>query len=370
MVYTTQEQRVDNPPPAASGAPPGDDSRGVSPVQAPPRRALLARAALGAVVVVAVVLLAAYAVVPAATVQPARIPRVGFLALGTAGLSGDVKPFQQGMSELGYVEGQNVVVEYRFADGKAERLPELAAELVSLDVDAIVATSSPAIRAAQQATRTIPIVMGISAEPVEQRFVTSLARPGGNITGLTSMSVELSGKRLEYLSEIVPRMARVAVLWDSTYPGKTLEVQELQHAAELLGLQLQLLEARTPADFEGAFEAARAGQAQAMLVLGTPTFHQNHARIAELAARDELPSMHETPHLVRNGGLVAYGPTNDDLFHRSAYFVDRILRGAAPNDLPVERPTRFYLAMNLQTAEALGLTVPRSLLVNAHEVVQ
>jgi putative tryptophan/tyrosine transport system substrate-binding protein len=241
---------------------------------------------------------------------------------------------------------------------------------VSLDVHVIVATSSPAIRAAQRATSTIPIVMGISAEPVEQGFVASLARPGGNITGLTSMSVELSGKRLEYLREMVPGMARVAVLWDSTYPGKTLELQELQHAAELLGLQLQLLEARTPADFEGAFEAAREGQAQAMLVQGTPTFHQSHARIAELAARDRLPSMHESPHLVHNGGLVAYGPTNDDLFHRSAYFVDRILRGAAPHDLPVERPTRFYLAINLQTADALGLTVPRSLLVNAHQLVQ
>jgi len=334
------------------------------------RRALLGRAGLAGLVLTTLVLVAVYLLLPAATAQPARIPRVGFLALGTAGLSGDVAPFQQGMSELGYVEDQNVVVEYRFADGKADRMPELAAELVALPVDVLVATSSPAIRAAQQATGTIPIIMGISAEPVEQGFVASLARPGGNITGLTSMSVELSGKRLEYLREIVPGIARVAVLGDSTYPGKALELQQLQRAAAHLGLELQLLEARTPADFEGAFEAARRDRAQGLLVLGMPLFHQNHAQVAALAARDGLASIYETPQLIRAGGLVAYGPTNDDLFQRSAYYVDRILKGSRPANLPVERPTLFYLAINLQTAEALGLTVPHSLLINAHEVVR
>ena len=367
MVYSTIDGPTDSPTRARRGG--NADAGPTGQEQRARKRALVSQAALGGIVVT-LALLAAYAVFAAATAQPARIPRVGFLALGSAGLSGDVKPFQQGMSELGYVEGQNVVVEYRFADGKAERLPELAAELVSLQVDAIVATSSPAIRAAQRATSTIPIVMGISAEPVEQGFVASLARPGGNVTGLTSISVELSAKRLEILSEIVPGIARVAVLWDPTYPGKTLEIQEMQHAATVLGLQLHLLEARTPADLEGAFEAAREEQAQAIVALGTPTFHQEHARIAELALRAGLPSMHETPQLVRTGGLVAYGPTNDDLFHRSAYFVDRILRGTPPADLPVERPTRFYLAVNLQTAEALGLTVPRRLLLNAHQVVE
>jgi putative ABC transport system substrate-binding protein len=303
-------------------------------------------------------------------VSRGRVPVVGFLALGTEGQSGDVEPFRQGLQEQGYVEGQNIVVDYRFAEGKADRLPTLAAELVSRRVDIIVATSSPAISAAMQATRTIPIVMGISANPVEQGFVESLARPGGNVTGLTSLSLELSRKRPEILRDAVPGIERVAVLWNPNNPAKALELRETQAAAELLGFHLYPSEVRSAADVDGALAAAAAENVDALLVLGDPVLHQNHPRITQAAVASGLPSMFESPELLANGGLLAYGPKNADLFQRSAVYVDKILKGSKPSDLPVERPSRYYLLISLREAGRLGMTIPPRLLRQADEVVQ
>jgi putative ABC transport system substrate-binding protein len=315
-------------------------------------------------------LLTACAVQSPAAPQPAPLPRVGFLALGSQGLSGDVEPFREGLREQGYVEGQNVLVEYRFADGQADRLPSLVADLISLGVDVIVATSSPAIRAAMEATTTIPIVMGISANPVGQGFVASLAQPSGNVTGLTSLSLELSRKRLEVFKDALPTIERVVVLWNPNNSAKLLELQEALPAAEALGVQLLPLEVHTSGDLDAALTATLAERPDAVFVLGDPVLHQSHVRIAQFAASAQLPSMFESPELVSQGGLLAYGPKNADLFQRSAVYVDKILKGAKPSELPVERPTRFYLVINLKEAQAIGVVIPTRVLRIANEVVQ
>ena len=308
----------------------------------------------------------------AARAQPAgRIARIGFLSLSrVADASDPVGGFALGLVELGYVEGRNIVVEYRDAEGRIDRLPGLVAELVALKVDVIVAPSTPAAQAAKQATATIPIVFAGAAEPVTDGLVASLARPGGNVTGLSNASADLVGKRLELLKQVVPRLARVAVLWHPA-PGRTYEdmLKSADVAARALGMQLQPVEARGSADLDQAFaEMTRAG-AGGLMVLPIATFFSERKRIVELAARTRLPAVHTSRPFVEGGGLMAYGANLSDLLRRAAGYADKILKGARPSELPVEQATKFELAVHLGTARALGLTVPRSILLSADIVI-
>ncbi len=303
------------------------------------------------------------------TAPSAAPPRVGYLS-ATSSASRTAEAFRAGLAELGYVEGQNLVVEWRFADDQLDRLPALAAELAAMPVAVIVVGSTPAIRAARAATDTIPIVMGVSADPVEQGFVASLARPGGNVTGLTSISLELSAKRLEVLRDAFPALQRVGVLWNPANPAKPLEWQDTVAAAPVLGVRVVSLEARDAAEMEAALELAERERVEALVVLGDPIMTSQQARIRAFATRQRVPDLWETPENVEAGALLAYGPNRDDLFRRAAYYVDRILKGAQPADLPVERPTRFFLAVNFRTAEATGLDLSPTLLREATIVVR
>jgi putative ABC transport system substrate-binding protein len=301
--------------------------------------------------------------------QAGKIPQVGVL-WPDSGPSTRVEAFRQGLRDLGYTEGKNIVVEYRYADGKRDRLPELAGELVRLKVDVIVAISTLAALPAKKSTTTIPIVM-VSGDPVGTGLVASLARPGDNVTGLTAFSPDLVGKRLELFKEVVPRPSRVAVLWDAAGPSKILEFREAETSAPALGLQLHSLEVRSPRpDLEGAFAAASRVRVQGLLVLGNPLTQTYREQIVDMALKHRLPSMFDGRDFSEAGGLMSYGPNLSDLFRRAATFVDRILRGAKPADLPVEQPTKFELVVNLKTAKALGLTIPPSLLARADEVIQ
>jgi len=304
--------------------------------------------------------------------QAGKVPRIGFL--GTRSPS-DTSPhldaFRQGLRELGWVEGQNIVIDYRFAEGKFDRLPDLAAELVRLKVDIIVAQPTPAAVAAQNATKTIPIVMISVGDPVGLGLIASLARPGGNATGLSySVGLEIFGKGLELLKETVPKVRRVAILSNPANPAQPLAIREVNVAARSLGVQLQLLEARGPHDFDGAFAAMAKERVGALLVVADSMFVLHRTRLADLAARSRLPAAYGLRDHVDAGGLMSYGPSSRDLFRRSATFVDKILKGAKPGDLPVEQPTKFELVINLKTAKALGLTIPQSLLQRADEIIQ
>jgi putative ABC transport system substrate-binding protein len=275
------------------------------------------------------------------------------------------------LKDLGWVEGQNIVIEWRFAGGRAERLPDLAAELVRLQVDLIVVPSTPPALAAKNATKTIPIVTVGVGDPVGLGLVASLARPGGNITGLTGVvTPEIAGKQLELLKEAVPKVSRVAVLWNPATPGNALALRETEIAARVLGVELQLLEARSLNDFDSAFAAMTAKRAGALLVLGDVMFVTHRIRLAELVAKSRLPAMYGLREYVEAGGLMSYGPIASELFRRAATYVDKILKGAKPADLPVEQPTRFELVVNLKTAKALGLTIPQSVLIRADEVIR
>jgi len=283
--------------------------------------------------------------------------------------------FRQGLRDLGYVEGRNVVIEYRSAEGKYERFPALAAELVALKVDVIVAAgSTPAALAAKQATRTILIVFASAADPVASGLVTSLARPGGNVTGLSTVGSELVGKRLEQLKQAVPGVSRVAVLWQpqGVLGERTRKdmLKEADVAARALGVRLQFVEARGPADFDRAFSDMTRARAGALTVLGSPTFLNERRRLVDLAAKNRLPAVYTVREFVDAGGLMSYGPNLADLFRRAATYVDKILKGAKPADLPVEQPTKFELVINLKAAKALGLTIPQSLLGRADQVVE
>ncbi len=303
--------------------------------------------------------------------QPAKVPRVGILWMNPLPASAHlVEAFRQGLRELGYVEGQNIAIEFRSAEGKLERVPDLAAELVRLRVDVIITGTTPLIRAAQQATRTIPIVMGISDDPVSQGFVASLARPGGNITGLSTLAPDLAGKRLQLLKEIVPKVSRVAVLWNADNPGVALSFRETAAAAQTLGVELRSLVVRGPDEFEGAFQAATQERAGALTLLGDPLMFRHRARNVDLAAKHRLPAMYGTREFVEAGGFMSYGPNLADLFRRAATYVDKILKGAKPADLPVQQPTRFELVINLKAAKVLGLTIPPSILIRADQVIQ
>src|SRR5581483_5779191 len=297
-------------------------------------------------------------------------PIIGFLS-AAGGPSPLVEAFLQGLKELGYEEGRNIRIEDRWAKGDVEQLPALAGELARLHASVLVAGSTPASRAAMTTTSTIPIVMAVSADPVEQGFVASLAQPGGNVTGLTSVSLALSAKRLEVLRDVLPSLARVAILWNPDNPAKSLELAEAQGAAQEFGIPYLLsLPVRTPSEFAAAFDTASAEQVEALIVLGDPLFNRNHAQVVELVRAHRLPAMFETPELVRTGGLMAYGPDVSDLFKRSAAYVDKILKGTKPGDLPVERPTHYYLVFNLPEAQALGVTIPPQVLRLANEVVR
>jgi putative ABC transport system substrate-binding protein len=303
--------------------------------------------------------------------QPAKVPRIGYLSASSA--SGNlprVEAFRQGLRDLGYIEGQNIVLDYRFGEGKENRLPDLAADLVRLKVDVIITPGTGPVSAAKQATRTIPIVMMNAADPVGDGFVSSLARPGGNITGLTNIAPELSGKRLELLKEAVPRASRIAVLWNPVIQQRIIEFKEAQAAARALGLQLQSVEARAANDLEPAFSAMTEGRANAFIVLGDAMFNANRPRILDLAAKSRLPAMYNEEEYVLAGGLMVYAPSTNDLSRRAAMYVDKILKGAKPADLPVEQPMKFELVINLKAAKQIGLAIPPNVLARADRVIR
>jgi putative ABC transport system substrate-binding protein len=299
--------------------------------------------------------------------QAGRVYRIGILANVSGGTWG---AFTQGLRDLGYVEGQNITIEFRSSEGKYERLPDLAAELVRLKVDVIVAPANENVVVAKQATRTIPIVMAGSFDPVGSGLVASLARPGGNVTGLSFRATEIEGKRLELLKEIAPRVSRVAVLSNPTNRAIHSLLGEVEVAARSLGLQLQILEARGADEFQDAFVAMTRERAGALLVFPDGMFLLHRTRIADLAAKSHLPAMYGVREFVDAGGLVSYAPSIRDNLRRAAIYVDRILKGARPGDLPVEQPTKFELVINLKTAKALGLTIPPSLLARADHVIE
>jgi ABC-type uncharacterized transport system substrate-binding protein len=304
----------------------------------------------------------------AEALQAGRIWRVGVLGNSPSSHMDDA--FRKGLRDLGWIEGQNIALEYRYSEGRAERLPGLAADLVHLNVDLIVAWAAPEAGAAERATRTIPIVFLVHGDPVGGGHVANLARPGGNMTGLGQMLPELAAKQLELLRQAVPSILRVAVLWNAASRIKRLDMEEVQHAARALGVALQSREVRGLDDFDGVFAATKRERPDAILTLVDPvTFAQRHL-IADFAARERLPAMYAVREFVESGGLMSYGVDLRDLFRRGASYVDKILKGAKPADLPVEQPTKFELVINLKTAKALGLTIPRSLLQRADQVIE
>jgi putative ABC transport system substrate-binding protein len=306
--------------------------------------------------------------------QAAKIARIGLLAGNLAASPHLRETFRQGLRDLGYVESRNVVIEYRDAEGKPERFPALAAELVALKVDVIVAAGGTlAALAAKQATRTLPIVFIGAADPVADGLVTSLARPGGNVTGLSTLGPELVGKRLELLTQAIPGVSRIAVLWQPGGQGERTDKDMLKAAdvaAWALGVRLQFVEARGPDDFDRAFSDMTRARASALTVWGSAMFFSERRRLVDLAAKNRLPAVYSARDSVDAGGLMAYGLNFADMFRRAATYVDKILKGAKPGDLPVEQPTKFELVINLKTAKALGLTIPQSLLGRADEVIQ
>ena len=299
-----------------------------------------------------------------------KVPRIGYLSPGVLSDSYSREAFQQGLRGLGYVAGKNILIEYRYSEGKFERLPELAEELVRLKVDVFVTIGTPPSQAAKAATTTIPIVMALISDPVGAGLVASLARPGGNVTGLSTVSSDLSGKRLELLKETLPKVSRVAVLYDPNDPAMIAEIKETEVAARPLGVQLQPIEVRRLDEFEAALKAATRAKAGSALVLPTALFNTHRKRIAELAAKNRLPTMWATNQLMDAGGLMSYGPDYGDLYRRAATYVDKILKGAKPADLPVEQPMKFELVINLKTAKQIGLSIPPNVLARADRVIK
>jgi putative ABC transport system substrate-binding protein len=304
--------------------------------------------------------------------QPVKVYRIGVLSEGTAGMIplADIYAFRQGLRGLGYIEGKNITFEYRIADGELDRLPQLAGELVHLKVDVIVATSGVPASVARQATSTIPIVMTVSGDPVAEGLVASLARPGGNVTGLTILTTDLSGKRLELLKEIVPGISRVTVLWRPVSTKKSADLREIEQAARILGLELQSLGVAAAHQLDSAFDLAAAWGAHALVPLAHRGIAIHRSRIVELAANRRLPAIYANRGFVEAGGLMSYGPNHSDLQRRAAFFVDKVLRGARPSELPVERPTKFELVINLKTAKQIGVTIPQEVLMWADEVIK
>lgn len=300
--------------------------------------------------------------------QQARTPQIGFLHLGSAATTGGrIAAFQEGLRELGYSEGQNIVVHYRRAED-IDRLPGLAAELVGLKPDVIVTSGGNQVRALRQSTATIPIVVAVTIDPVAAGFADSLARPGGNVTGLAFQDADLSTKRLQLLKESLPGVSRVAVFWDGN--ANRASVKATEEAAKALGLKPQLVELHGPRGLERAFEEAKRGRAQALIPLGSSTFAPLRQRFARLAIQQRLPATCENRDFALDGCLISYGPSFDDMFRRTALYVDKLLKGARASELPFEQPAKFELMVNLKTARALGLTIPASVLARADEVIQ
>ena len=303
--------------------------------------------------------------------QPTKLSRIGFLnAASTSALAGRLDAFRQGLTELGYIEGKNIVVEYRYADAKADRLPALAAELVGAKLDLIVAATTPGVLAVKKASATVPIVFVDISDPVANGLVASLARPGGNITGLTIFGAELSGKRLELLKETAPNVARVALLWNSANPSNELMWKETQAVAHELRVQLISLEVRSSTDFDSALETALREHAQALIAAPEPLINTHLKRIVEFAAKNRLPAMYGAPEVVNAGGLLVYAPSYTDEYRRAAIYVEKILKGAKPGDLPVQQPGKFELLINLKTAKQIGLTIPPNVLARADKVIK
>jgi putative ABC transport system substrate-binding protein len=300
---------------------------------------------------------------------PTQVHRIGILSPAAEASTPLFEAFRQGLRELGYVEGQNMVLEFRLAAGRAERLRDLAAELVQLQVEVILTDTMTATQVAKEATTTIPIVMASSSDPVQGGLVASLARPGGNITGMALLAPELSGKRLELLQEVVPRVAQVAVLWNPKNPVAA-NVRATEAAAQALHLQLHLVEVPGPEALEAAFETARQGHADALITLPDAMLWNQRLQVVGLAAQHRLPALFPEREFVDAGGLLSYGPSVPASFHRAATYVDKILKGTKPADLPVEQPMKFELVINLKTAKALGLTIPPTLLFQADEVIR
>ena len=302
---------------------------------------------------------------------PEGIRRIGLLSpFSPASAELWHQSFRQGLRDLGWVDGKNISIEYRYAEGRADRLPELATELVRLNVDIIVTTVSPDAVAARNATRAIPIVMASAGDPIALGLVENLARPGSNITGLSQISRELAGKRLELLREIVPKLSRVAVLWNPQSKTSEIDWKETQLAARTLGLQLYPVEARSPTDFDKAFEEAIRANVGALAITPEQVFGGNLKRIADLASKHRLPSIYQIREFADAGGLMAYGTDRTDMFRRAATYVDKILKGTKPGDLPIEQPTKFELVVNLKTAKALGIKVPQTILLRTTNVIE
>ncbi len=302
--------------------------------------------------------------------QPATITRIGVLSPGSPGPSPWLTAFQQGLRELGYVDKQNIAIEYRFAEERPERLPALAAELVQLNVAAILTVNTPASHAAKNATNKIPIVFTWVADPTAGGLVASVGRPGANVTGLTTFAAELSGKRLELLKQAVPGLSRVSVLWNSANPTATNVAREFEGAAPKVGIQVHALPLRSPDELPKAFESVARNRAGAVFVIEEAMLLPHRRRVLDLAAKQRLPTASQFREFADAGGLLSYGPNLPDLFRRAAIYVDKILKGAKPGDLPVQQPTKLELVINLKTARALGLTIAPSLLLQADQVIE
>jgi len=322
------------------------------------------------ILVYALLVLTLAAVHLAEAQQPTKIPRIGYLTAATEGQSVRIEAFRQGLRELGYVEGKNIVIEYRYAEGVADRFPNLAAELVKLKVDIIVVSGTPATQAAKNATKTIPIVMSSVTDPVGTGLIASLAHPGGNVTGLSNLYEDLGGKQLELLKEAFRKISRVAVLWDPVNVGNVLMLKNLKVAAGALQITLQPLEVHIPDDLEPAFAVIKREGASALSVLANSLVNTYSTRIVDFAAKSRLPAIYGESRWVDTGGLMSYGPDYTDLWYRAAIYVDKILKGTKPADLPVEQPTKFEFIINLKAAKQIGLTIPPNVLARADKVIK
>jgi putative ABC transport system substrate-binding protein len=308
---------------------------------------------------------------PAEAQQPPKSPRIGFLTAGSPStIAARIDALREGLRELGYVEGKNILIEWRFAEGNPDRLPALMTELVRLNVDVIVSAGAAVTRPAKEATRTIPIVMAQDTDPVGNGFVATLARPGGNITGLSSYSAELNGKRVELLKDVAPKLSRLAVLGQSTYPGNAEALKESELAAGALKVRVQYLDIFAPRDIESVFREASKGRADGFLVLQSAILNSHRKQATDLAIKSRLPAIYYAPEFVEGGGLMSYAASINDLYRRAAAFVDKILKGAKPADLPVEQPIKFEFIINLRAAKQIGLTIPPNVLARADRVIR
>jgi ABC-type uncharacterized transport system substrate-binding protein len=330
------------------------------------------RIALGFTIIAVMLGVMAWVPIPIAHAQqPGKVPRLGFLLDGSpSSVSGRIEGFRQGLHELGYAEGKNIMIEWRSAEGNVERRNEIATEFVRLKVDLIVSAGPTTTRALREATSTIPIVMGQDSDPVGSGFAATLARPGGNITGMSALAPEMSGKQLELMKEIIPKLTRVAIIGNSTNPGDAQVLRETVLAAGAFEIYLRYLDVLNLKEIETTFRAAVKGRADAILLLGNPLLNSQRKQIADFAVKYRLPAAYARPEYVEAGGLMYYGTNYNDLFRRAAYYVDKILKGAKPADLPVEQPTKFELIINLKAAKQIGLTIPPKVLARADRVIK